>query len=108
MHADPPRPFKACHPLSTLNSQLPMPSIHISLTCPVFDSFHVRQIAGMFDVPIEDKLNTHVGLDVPKLGDDWRIGLIVGPSASGKTTVARKLFGRKLHRPKRWPRNRAV
>ena len=78
-----------------------MPCVEVKVDCPVFDSFRVQQVAGMFDVPISQRVSEHFRVELPQLdfgqpsrdGDDWRIGLIVGPSGSGKSTIARKIFG---------------
>jgi GNAT superfamily N-acetyltransferase len=99
-------------------------TIDLTLTCPIHDSFRVQQVAGMFDVPLADRAVERITLDLPTLGDgwppmsnvegpaasavEWRIGLITGPSASGKTTIARHLFGDSYYRPADWPRDRAV
>ena len=96
-----------------------MPRLDINVSCPVRPSFAVAQVAGMFDVPLADRLTERFTLDVPDwlapvAGEssndptDWRIGLIVGPSASGKTTIARELFGDALAEPHAWPTDRAV
>ena len=85
-----------------------MPHIDVTVTCPVFDSFRVQQVAGMFDVPVTSRASERFQVDLPDLGDDWRTGLIVGPSGSGKSTIARRLFGDRLYRRHRWPRDRAV
>jgi GNAT superfamily N-acetyltransferase len=85
-----------------------VPRVEITVDCPVFDSFRVQQVAGMFDVPLASRAASRFVVELPELGDDWRIGLIVGPSGSGKTTLARRLFGDRLHRPGAWPRDRAV
>ncbi len=85
-----------------------MPSIDITVSCPIHDSFRVRQIAGMFDLPVERRASERFTVEVPELGDAWRIGLIVGPSGSGKTTIARRLFDKSIDRPEPWPRDRAV
>ncbi len=82
--------------------------LDIQVDCPVFDSFRVQQVAGMFDVPLADRATERFRLETPELGDDWKIGLIVGPSGSGKTTVARELFGDRFHTPGPWPEDRAV
>ena len=79
--------------------------------CPVFDSFRVRQIAGMFDLPFEEQSAEEFSVEIPGREEPWQIGLIVGPSGSGKTTVARKAFGdaaldKNLKNP--WPQNSAV
>lgn len=80
----------------------------IVVTCPVHDSFRVRQVAGLFDVPLAERMTERFRVAVPPLGESWRIGLIVGPSGSGKTTLARELFGSHLAAEFAWPRERAV
>jgi GNAT superfamily N-acetyltransferase len=85
-----------------------MPQVDVTVTCPVFDSFRVQQVGGMFDVPIAERASERFRLDVPQLGDEWRVGLIVGPSGSGKSTIAREIFGDRLYRCGAWPRDRAV
>ena len=85
-----------------------MPPIEVTVRCPVFDSFRVRQVAGMFDVPLQERASEHFRVEVPELGNDWQIGLIVGPSGSGKSTIARAMFGDRLYRGEPWPRDRAV
>jgi GNAT superfamily N-acetyltransferase len=112
-----------------------MPTINLEVACPVFDSFRVQQVGGMFDVPLAQRATQRFSLDVPdwiqdwetgRLGDEetgshenglhhnvsqsppWSIGLIVGPSGSGKSTIARHLFGDRVYRPRQWPTDRAV
>ncbi len=85
-----------------------MPNVDVTVSCPVFDSFRVQQVAGMFDVPIGERASERFRVELPALDDDWTIGLIVGPSGSGKSTVARKVFGDRLYRHREWPRDRAV
>jgi GNAT superfamily N-acetyltransferase len=76
--------------------------------CPLYDSFRVQQVAGMFDVPLGDKLSERFTVEMPPLDSDWRIGMIVGPSGSGKTTLARRLFGASFIERTDWPENRAI
>jgi GNAT superfamily N-acetyltransferase len=85
-----------------------MPQYDVTVTCPVFDSFRVQQVGGMFDVPVSERASEKFLLDVPELDDDWRIGLIVGPSGSGKSTIAREIFGDRLYRCGAWAPDRAV
>jgi GNAT superfamily N-acetyltransferase len=84
--------------------------LEITVQCPVFDSFRVQQVAGMFDVPLAEKATQRFAVELPELHAEpgWRIGLIVGPSGSGKTTVARRLFGSRLVEQQSWPDDRAV
>src|SRR5262245_15180950 len=92
----------------------------LNLTAPLHNSFRVQQIAGMFDVPLVEKLHHEISINLPDnflaslphspfptphstLAPDtrppdtqapaWSLGLILGPSGSGKTTLARRLFG---------------
>lgn len=85
-----------------------MATIEVEVSCPVYDSFRVQQLAGMFDVPIEERARERFSVDVPELGDGWRVGLIVGPSGSGKSTIAGKIFGSAVWHGGDWPRDRAV
>jgi GNAT superfamily N-acetyltransferase len=105
-----------------VKSSITMPPIEIEVSCPVFDSFRVQQVVGMFDVPLAEKASQRFRLDVPEdLGTEvsgnrndsqsrnpWQIGLIVGPSGSGKSTIARVMFGDRVYRPREWPTDRAV
>ena len=82
--------------------------IEHSVSCPVHHSFRVDQVAGMFDVPLEDKLEESFSVEVPDAEEDWRIGVIVGPSGSGKSTIARAAYGDALVTGFRWPKEKAV
>ncbi|MFZ5831590.1 MAG: GNAT family N-acetyltransferase [Planctomycetota bacterium] len=85
-----------------------MPQIHVELACPVHDSFRVQQIAGLFDLSLAERAVERFSVEVPELGDDWRIGMIVGPSGSGKSSVARRLFGSSFYETRDWPHDQAV
>ncbi len=85
-----------------------MPVIEADVACPVYDSFRVQQVAGMFDVPLADRMSESFRVDVPAPDESWKIGLIVGPSGSGKSTIARRAFQDHFHQPSAWPDDRAV
>ena len=88
-----------------------MRKIDIEVDCPVFDSFRVRQVGGMFDLTLAERASQQFSVETPDRfpeDADWRIGLIVGPSGSGKSTLARAAFGDRVHRPGGWPADRAV
>ncbi len=65
-----------------------MPSLDVVVSCPVYDSFRVQQVAGMFDVPLAEKATERFAVELPGEDEAWDVGLIVGPSGSGKSTVA--------------------
>jgi GNAT superfamily N-acetyltransferase len=85
-----------------------MSRVVAEVCCPVRDSFHVRQVAGMFDVPLEAKLQQRFEVELPGPNEAWQIGLIVGPSGSGKSTIARQAFGEQVYAAGEWSADRAV
>lgn len=87
-----------------------MPRVDVVVSCPIVDSFRVRQVAGLFDVPLAERSSERFSIDVPELRAEpkWRVGLIVGPSASGKSSLARRLFGAEMSADPSWPADRAI
>ena len=43
-----------------------MPPFETEVTCPVFDSFRVQQVGGMFDVPLRQRASERFRVDVPE------------------------------------------
>jgi GNAT superfamily N-acetyltransferase len=83
--------------------------VNITISCEIPDTFRVHQVAGMFDIPLAERATEQIAVDLPPLDElAWRIGLIVGPSASGKTTIARHLFGEDYWESLSWPHDRAI
>jgi len=56
------------------------------------ETFRTKKIAGLFDLSPEKKLQKIINVDLPIENKKWRIGLIIGSSGSGKTTIAKNLF----------------
>ena len=57
-------------------------------------TFRVSKIQADFDVKLEHSNERFVGnIEMP---DDWQIGVIVGASGTGKTTIAKTLFDEEL------------
>lgn len=68
-----------------------MPHFDIVKKSAIRETFRVAHIMGDFDVKTEHANEHFVGdIEIP---DEWTIGLIVGGSGTGKTTIARELFG---------------
>ncbi|MCL2005489.1 MAG: GNAT family N-acetyltransferase [Planctomycetaceae bacterium] len=80
----------------------------LTLSCPIYPSYRVHQVAGLFDVPLADKAERTLQFDTPPLDADWNIGCIVGPSGSGKSTIARHLFKQNYSTGYDWQNDRAV
>lgn len=85
-----------------------MPRCTVSVNTPIRDSFRVRQVIGMFDLPEKSAWGESFTAEIPGLDEAWTIGCIVGPSGSGKSTLARAAFGSALYEAAPWPADRAV
>ena len=68
-----------------------MPHFDIVKKCEPSESFRVAKIKADFDVKNEHAAEHFVG-DI-NLPDHWNIGLIYGNSGTGKTTIAKEIFG---------------
>jgi len=69
-----------------------MPIANILRSSKITSSFRVEQIRGMFDVPNKTEINQEWNVELPIEDKPWDIGLIVGQSGSGKTTIANEIF----------------
>lgn len=67
-----------------------MPTFNIIRESKPKKSFRVASVVGKFDLPSEHIIETFNG-DI-NLPNDWQVGLIVGKSGTGKTTIAKELF----------------
>lgn len=57
-------------------------------------TFRVSKIQADFDIKLEHSNEHFVGnIEMP---NDWQIGVIVGASGTGKSTIAKELFGEQL------------
>ena len=55
------------------------------------DSFRAQSVVGSFTLN-DVKLQRRFKGSLPIEGDDWQIGIIVGRSGSGKSSIAKRLF----------------
>lgn len=68
-----------------------MPSSKFVIEQKIGNSFKVNKIKSMFDVDV-DVIKKEFDVNIPIESLNWNIGLIVGASGSGKTTIATKMF----------------
>lgn len=68
-----------------------MPSSKFVVSSKVPETFRTNKVKGMFDCDISAVSKEYV-VDIPVEDKEWNVGLIVGSSGSGKTTIAKKLF----------------
>ena len=67
-----------------------MPTFDIIKQTTAPKTFRVASVIGKFDLQSE-KITEHFKGEI-NLETDWKIGLIVGKSGTGKTTIAKQLF----------------
>lgn len=64
-----------------------MPHFDIVKKASPTESFRIKSVIGHYDLQQSNTIEHFVGdIDLP---DRWNIGLIVGRSGTGKTTIAR-------------------
>lgn len=69
-----------------------MPNFDIVKESEVSHSFRVEAVKGMFDLSVETVRERFTGnIDIENL--EWNVGLIYGASGTGKSTIAREIFG---------------
>ncbi|HEV3081852.1 MAG TPA: ABC transporter ATP-binding protein [Gemmataceae bacterium] len=81
-------------------------TVHVS--SPIARTPRVLQVEGLFDLPPAQKSEMSWQVSLPLDERCWHIGLIVGASGCGKSTIARSLWPSHLAQEASWPRDRAV
>lgn len=69
-----------------------MPSFDIIKKSNPKETFRVSNVLNAFDLNIE-KVKEHFKGNIDIEGKDWNVGLIVGGSGTGKSTIANEVFG---------------
>lgn len=76
-----------------------MPFFNIIKETQVNDTFRNKTIIDTYDLNIDKKLNEHFQGNINIEENDWRIGLIVGGSGTGKTTILNETFPDTIYTP---------
>jgi ABC-type ATPase with predicted acetyltransferase domain len=69
-----------------------MPSFDIVKESKPKETFRISSVLNAFDLDIE-KIREHFTGNIDIDGKDWNVGLIVGGSGTGKSTIANEVFG---------------
>ena len=69
-----------------------MPSFDIIKQSNPDKTFRVSSVMGAFDLEI-DHIKERFKGNIDIEGEDWNVGLIVGGSGTGKSTIAKEVFG---------------
>jgi GNAT superfamily N-acetyltransferase len=78
------------------------------IECDVNESFRISQLKSIYDLPHKNKIRHSYHIDLPIENTDWDIGLIIGPSGSGKSVLINKIFDNNVHHSFKWHDKKAI
>lgn len=86
--------------------------VEIHRETEVYRGYRSNRVRSLFNVEDERgaRFDLTLGLDLQEAGESWQIGLVVGPSGSGKSSIGGELVrsgGWKLWQP-RWPKDKPI
>jgi ABC-type ATPase with predicted acetyltransferase domain len=80
--------------------------IEIRNTCRDFNSYRAARVKSLFNPERGDTFA--LDADVPGPDEDWQIGVVVGPSGSGKSSIGRMLGGGITDLYEGWPEDAPI
>jgi len=81
--------------------------IAIHHRCSDFHSYRAARVKSLFNVESGSDFRLDVALPIE--GSAWQIGLIVGRSGSGKSSIGRRIWGNSaFYAPEGWPSDRPI
>lgn len=68
----------------------------------------VKQVSGLFDLAPTGKIERTWEVDLSGLPAEWHVGVVVGQSGAGKSTIAKEVFGQDLVAGWPWPADKSL
>ena len=66
--------------------------VDLEIHSPISDSFRAQSLASRMDYDPGEKTTFRLRAEVPNMEEEWSVGLIVGPSGSGKSQLLQKAY----------------
>lgn len=70
-----------------------MPNFDITVESPLPNTYRVNRVHSLFNVTKEQASTHTIHAQLPLEEKTWKIGAVIGPSGTGKSTLGRRLFG---------------
>jgi len=86
-------------------------NIQVSRKSAVFSSYRSERVRGLFNVTEEDGSQFELDADLPIENDAWQVGIVVGSSGSGKSSIGDELVANtdfKLWNGGRWSKEKPI
>ncbi|OLE54182.1 MAG: ABC transporter ATP-binding protein [Acidobacteria bacterium 13_1_20CM_3_53_8] len=81
--------------------------IEVHNRCSDFNSYRAARVKSLFNAESGCNFDLSAQLDVDD--KEWRIGIVVGPSGSGKSSMGQKFFGSEsFYQPHDWPTDEPI
>lgn len=90
-----------------------MTVIVVDQEVPKYQSYAAERTRGLYNVEADDGAHFQLKVDIPTDRTDWKVGMIVGPSGSGKSSVVRGILEDPFDTWKewtggRWPKDKPI
>ncbi|SNS21818.1 hypothetical protein SAMN04488503_3237 [Humidesulfovibrio mexicanus] len=74
--------------------------------CPDFSSYRAALVKSLYNVDTGSRVSLEADLPLEDAG--WKLGLIVGPSGSGKSSLGQAAWGGEAGQPAHWPNDKPI
>jgi predicted ABC-type transport system involved in lysophospholipase L1 biosynthesis ATPase subunit len=76
--------------------------VEINNKCTESNSYRAARVKSLFNC--ESGASFSIAADIPIETEGWKVGVIVGPSGSGKSSIGKRLFGPQAVWAPKWPK----